>query len=103
MTGDLPDTSPPNPREERFRPMGEFLLAELVAVIILAALSLVADERVSGASGVGMIALLVAIPLLRVIWLVGRWYSRRDFRYSATGAFVLCVVLAGYLLSRLVS
>ena len=94
------DASPHNPREERFRPMGEFLLAELIAVVILAAVTLVAGEQGAGASGAGMIALLVVIPVVRVVWLAGRWYIRRDLKYAAVATFVVFVVVTGFFLSR---
>ena len=91
---------PPDPREERFRPMGEFLTAEVVAVLVLCLAALLGGERLGGAGAAGMLALLVAIPLVRVAWLVVRWFRRGDRRFAFVGVFVLCVAATGWILSR---
>ncbi len=91
---------PPDPREERFRPMGEFLTAELLAVVVLCVVALVAPGEVAGSAAAGLLALLVAIPLVRVAWLVVRWFRRGDPRFAAVGLFVLGVAALGWLLSR---
>ncbi len=80
--------------------MGEFLSAELIAVVVLAGVALLAQERIGRAAGIGMIALLIAIPLVRVLWLVVRWWSRGDRRFALVGVFVLFVVAVGFFLSH---
>lgn len=80
--------------------MGEFLTAELAAVVVLCAVALVASDDVAGSAAAGLLALLVAIPLVRVAWLVVRWFRRGDRRYAAVGLFVLAVAALGWLLSR---
>ncbi len=100
MNDGFPDASPPNPREERFRPLGDFLYAEVIAVVIMAVVALFAEERLADASGAGVIVLLILVPLVRVAWLAARWRSRGDRRFSWVAVFVLCVVFTGFLLSR---
>jgi hypothetical protein len=80
--------------------MGEFLSAELIAVVVLALTALLARERVSSASGVGMIGLLILVPLVRVGWLAARWWTRGDRRFALVAAAVLVVVSTGFVLSR---
>ena len=64
MNDGFPDASPPNPREERFRPLGEFLYAEAIAVVTLAVAALLARQRIADASGAAMIGLLIIVPLV---------------------------------------
>jgi hypothetical protein len=80
--------------------MGEFLTAEVAAVVVLCVAALVGPEVLAGSSGAGLLALLVAIPLVRVTWLVVRWFRRGDPRFAAVGSFVLAVAALGWLLSR---
>lgn len=100
MTDGFPDASPPNPKEERFRPLADFLHAEVIAVVIMAVVALLGGERLADASGAGMIGLLILVPLVRVAWLGGRWWIRGDRRFALVALFVVAVVFAGFLLSR---
>lgn len=97
-----PDASgpPPDPREERYRPMGDFLAAEIVSVLLLCALALVLPGDYGAAAATGVLILLMAIPLVRVVWLVGRWFRRGDVRFALVGCAVLLAPLLGFLLSR---
>ena len=52
-----------------------------------------------GAAAV-MLVLLVATPLVRVGWLVQRWFRRGDVRFAMVGVLVLLIPLAGFLLTR---
>jgi hypothetical protein len=80
--------------------MGEFLTAEVVAVVVLCLVALLAPGEVAGSAAAGMLALLVAIPLIRVVWLVIRWFRRGDLRFAAIGLFVLAVAASGWALSH---
>jgi hypothetical protein len=44
-----------------------------------------------------MVAVFVAAPLGRVIWLMVRWQRRGDWRFALVGAVLLAVVLTGFL------
>lgn len=80
--------------------MGEFLTAEVIAVLVLALLALVAGGRLGDAGAAGLVALLIAVPLVRVLWLVLRWFRKGDLRFALVGTFVICVAVAGWVLSR---
>lgn len=80
--------------------MGEFLLAETLAVITLALVAVLAPGEAGAASAAGMIVLLIGIPIVRVLWLVGRWLRRGDTRFALVGVAVLAVMVAGFALSR---
>lgn len=80
--------------------MGDFLAAEVVSVMLLAALAVALPGDYGRAAAVGVLVLLVAIPLVRVVWLVGRWVRRGDLRFALVGCAVLLAPLVGFLLSR---
>lgn len=58
-----------------------------------------------GASGralaVAAVSVVIAVPLLRVAWLVLRWWQERDRRFLLAGVALLCVVAAGAVLAAL--
>ncbi|MCA1846064.1 MAG: hypothetical protein LC792_23300 [Actinobacteria bacterium] len=47
------------------------------------------------------VAVVIAVPLIRVAWLAIRWYRRGDRRYAAVAAGLLLIVGAGSLLALL--
>jgi uncharacterized membrane protein len=47
------------------------------------------------------VSVLVAAPLVRVVWLVRRWLARGDRRYAAVGVAVLVVIAGGVLIAAL--
>jgi hypothetical protein len=49
--------------------------------------------------GAAMVVFLAAIPLLRVAWLVGRWFRRGDPRFALLGLLVISVPVIGLLLA----
>jgi hypothetical protein len=89
-----------DPREERFRPLGRFLFIEVIVVAILGVLSLLLNDALATAAAAATLIVLVASPLIRVIWLVIRWFRRGDPRFAMVGVFVLCVPAVGFVLAR---
>ncbi len=47
------------------------------------------------------VGVVVAVPLLRVAWLVFRWVQERDWRFALTGTGLLAVVALGAVLAAL--
>lgn len=45
-------------------------------------------------AGQAFLASVIAIPLLRVLWLTSRWFMRRDLRFGAAGLSLLAVAVA---------
>ncbi|MCP4436214.1 MAG: hypothetical protein GY812_12075 [Actinomycetia bacterium] len=93
-------SAPPDPREERYRPLVRLLMAGIIGVGLLGVVALLLGEDRGEGVAVVMVVLLVGLPLVRVAWFVGRWFRRGDTRYAMVGVAVLCVPLVGYLLSR---
>ncbi len=93
-------SAPPDPREERYRPLVRLLMAGIIGVGLLGVVALLLGEDRGEGVAVVMVVLLVGLPLVRVAWFVGRWLRRGDTRYAMVGVAVLCVPLVGYLLSR---
>ncbi|HYT38671.1 MAG TPA: hypothetical protein VEN99_04130 [Acidimicrobiia bacterium] len=69
------------------------LFTGLAFVAALAGLLL--PDPVGQAASAVAVAVVVAVPLLRVAWLAVRWYGRGDRRYAAVAASLLVVVGTG--------
>lgn len=86
---------PPNPLAGRQAALVAALRVGTVAAAVLAALALVLPERAASVAGVGMVAVLVGVPVGRVVWLVARWVRRGDTRFALAGAVLLAIVVVG--------
>ncbi|MFP4511800.1 MAG: hypothetical protein ACLFRV_02510 [Acidimicrobiales bacterium] len=90
MTGDAsPPSHPLVGRQRR-------LIAMLRIALGLGALLALAGMVTPGAAGErlahGFVAILVAVPVLRVGWLTLRWFRRHDLRFALVGLTVLGIV-----------
>ena len=56
-------------------------------------------DPVGAAASATAVAIVVAVPLVRVAWLAVRWYRRGDRRYAAVAAGLLLIVAAGSVLA----
>jgi uncharacterized membrane protein len=65
----------------------------MVAAWLLAVASVAVDGW--EAAGQAAIGLIIATPLLRVVWLIYRWAQEKDTRFALTGLALLAVVTAG--------
>lgn len=92
-------TTPDDPRLERYRPLSRLVSSGIFAVGLLAVLALAAPAAVAEPLGAAMVVFLAAIPLLRVAWLVGRWFRRGDPRFALLGLLVISVPVIGLLLA----
>lgn len=45
--------------------------------------------------GIGALSLVIAAPILRVLWLIRRWAQEGDWRFVSIGAGLLGVIAAG--------
>ena len=62
---------------------------------VVALAGLLVPDPVGQAASAMAVAIVVAVPLLRVAWLAVRWYLRGDRRYAAVAASLLLVVASG--------
>ncbi|MCU0267553.1 MAG: hypothetical protein MUF83_02790 [Acidimicrobiales bacterium] len=90
-----PGGRPHNPRIGRQRYLVRFLQLLLVVTFGLAVASLVAPTEEARTLGLALAALLIAVPLVRVAWLVVRWTGRRDWRFVGAGIGLLAVIGIG--------
>lgn len=65
----------------------------------MAAAGLIIPGVLGRVAAVTAIAVVTATPLLRVAWLVWRWYQERDRRFMAVGLSLLGVVGLGAMLT----
>ncbi|MFM7064993.1 MAG: hypothetical protein ACKO04_16135 [Actinomycetes bacterium] len=91
---------PPDPRSGRFDRLAQLLQAAVVLVAVAAALGDLLPGPGAKLAGWVLLATLVAVPVLRVLWFVARWYRRGDPRFALVGTGVLLVMAAGVVLSR---
>ena len=93
-------TVPPvDPKVGRFDAV-ERSLRWAVGVVAIAAVLASVDDPLQRASSVLVVAILIAVPLLRICWLVVRWFRRGDPKFALVGCGVLAVVMVGVILSR---
>jgi hypothetical protein len=93
---------PPDPKAHRYDGLSHALVFSLLLAALLSIASLLLSGEASEALGAGLVAVLVATPLLRVLWFVQRWLRRGDVRFALVGVGVLGVVAIGALLATLV-
>lgn len=84
---------------------GRWQMPALTWVTRVALVAGVASVLLPGAAGPAVatvvVAAIVAVPPLRVAWLVYRWVQERDRRFALTGIALLAVVGVGALVSAL--
>jgi len=76
------------------------VLGVLTKVAFVAALGgLFLPDPVGPAASALAVVIVIATPLLRVLWLALRWYFRGDRRYAAVAASLLLIVGTGSVLA----
>jgi len=84
-----------DPRLDRQRRLIRFLRVAGLVVFGLALLSLVLPPQLDAEVSVAMVTLLVAAPVVRVVWLARRWLHKGDLRFAAAALGLLAVVGTG--------
>lgn len=94
------DTTPPDPRADRFDALMGALRADRLVVALLAALAMVVPWE-SVATGLGAAALMAvtASAPLRVGWLAQRWLAKRDRLFGSLAVALFLLPLLGFGLS----
>lgn len=93
--------SPPNWRQGRQRFLVGFLQISFLAVVAAAAAALVLPEPAAHWAAITMTSLLIAVPVIRIAWLLIRWVRLGDWRFALTSAALLGVVGVGALIATL--
>lgn len=71
------------------------------AVIVLGVVSVVLPDDAGIAVATAVVAAVIAVPLLRVLWLVNRWRQEHDGRFVGVGLALLAVIGLGAALAAL--
>ena len=74
--------------------LAQALRGATIATFVLAIVGLT-PGRVGDVAGAIAVGMVVAAPLLRVLWLMIRWARARDARFAAMAAALLVIVLGG--------
>ncbi|MFM7069603.1 MAG: hypothetical protein ACKOYM_09105 [Actinomycetes bacterium] len=90
---------PVDPKLGRFTPVVR-ALQSAIALVAVASVAALLGGPAQHAASVFVVGVLIAVPLLRIAWLIVRWIRRGDPKFALIGGGVLAVVLAGTLLSR---
>ena len=81
-----------DPRPGRQRRLIRFLRVAAVAVLVLALASLALPGDAGRVAADLMVAVVIATPVVRVVWLLLRWVRRRDLRFAGVALGLLAVV-----------
>jgi len=92
---------PPDPRAGRQRFLVVVLRLAVSVSCVFGVAELIAPEGCRRVLGILMVAMLIGAPLVRVLWLVIRWFRRGDLRYGLVGVGLLGVVSLGAVLALL--
>jgi hypothetical protein len=87
----------PNLRADRQRFLVAYLRIALVLAFAIGVLELVLPEDLRDEAAVVMVAVFVAAPIGRIVWLIVRWLRLGDRRFAIVGAVLLAVVATGFL------
>ena len=68
---------------------------------VLAFAAVLLHGQAAVVAGTAAVAVVMATPLLRVLWLIVRWVQERDWRFVAVASGLLVVVGLGAVLALL--
>jgi hypothetical protein len=90
-----------DPRETRQRSLVFFLQVALVVTLGLSLLSVTLPDDLTRPFGVATVAVLVLVPLVRIVWLAIRWVLKRDYRFAAAATLLAAIVAVAELAGAL--
>ena len=68
-------------------------------MFVLAVVGMLVPAAIGSVLAVAVVVAVIAIPLLRVCWLVFRWWQERDTRFAVIGLALLAVVAFGAIMA----
>ena len=87
-----PSGPPPDHRTGRQDRLLVFLRVATGLTVLGAVLGVLVPGVGGRAAANAVVAILVAVPLLRVAWLVQRWLRKGDFRFAAIAIGLLLII-----------
>ena len=69
--------------------------AALILAAALAVIGLFSPEPVESVAAIGCVTVLIAAPVLRVLWLTIGWVTSGDRRFAVVGGGLLSVLAVG--------
>ncbi|KAA0232407.1 MAG: hypothetical protein JJLCMIEE_00342 [Acidimicrobiales bacterium] len=97
------DLRPFDPRSVRYQPLVWFLRVATLLAFLLAVAATFAPSPLDKSFAIATAALLVAAPLVRIAWLIIRWWRRRDLLFVSVGVALLLVVAGGGFVAAAIS
>ena len=79
--------------------LGRGLFWAVVAAALLGAVGLILPGQAGVDVAAAAVVVVIAAPLLRVVWLVVAWARGGDWRFVAIGSLLLAIVAAGSILA----
>ena len=92
-------TVPFDPRAGRQRSLTAFLRLGSIAVLTTALVGTTVPGDVGRGAAVLMSGLLIAIPVVRAVWLALRWWHKGDRRFAVLALTLVALVATGALLA----
>ncbi|MEL7206791.1 MAG: DUF1634 domain-containing protein [Actinomycetota bacterium] len=86
-------------RVGRQRRLLAFLRIATVVSALTALVGVIVPGSVGRAAAGATVAALIAVPVVRVLWLTRRWAVKRDWRYVATAVGLLAILGTGALVA----
>ena len=93
----MPDGPPPDHRVGRQVRLRSFLRISAAVTVGLCTVAVAVPDAVGRTAGVGVVTVLIAVPVVRVVWLMRRWLRRGDRRYAMIAGGLLLIVGAASL------
>lgn len=95
----MPAGPPPDHRVGRQARLLVFLRGATLITVVASAIAVFVPGRVGQAGGAAVFAALVAVPLLRVVWLAQRWVRRRDWLFAGVAGVLLAIIATATLVA----
>jgi hypothetical protein len=81
--------------------MGRIVGVIVLVAAVLGAVGVLLGDGVGDAIAGVAVGAVIALPLLRVLWLVATWQRQRDRRFVVLGVVLLALVAVGFVLALL--
>lgn len=84
---------------DRDAALGRIVGRIVLLAAVIGAVGVVLGDGLGDAIAATAVGVVIALPLLRVVWLVATWKRQRDMRFVALGLVLLALVGIGFVLA----